>query len=92
MRESAIGDLEQTYALLGVGLRLGQGLRVGLQTVYQGKASGIVCTGVDLRTGGQLLQYGVQAVGGVIEVVFRIHRGEIVQYAQGHGVLLSWMR
>jgi hypothetical protein len=80
--------LQQSDTLLGVGLRLGKSNGVGLKTIHQRKAGGIVRAGVDLRTGRQLLQHGVQSVSGVIQVVFRIHRGEIIQDTQGHGVLL----
>jgi hypothetical protein len=39
------------------------------------------------------LQRRCQAIACVIEIVFRIHRGEVIQDAQGHGVLLvdAWI-
>ena len=72
LRQRAIGYCQQAHALTGVGLRLGQGHGVGLQAIDQRKAGGIVRAGVDLRSRRQLLQHGVQAVIGVVQVVFRV--------------------
>ncbi len=88
LRESAIGDLQLAYAFLGVGLRLGQGGGVGLEAVDQRKAGRIIGAGVDLGARRQLLQSLREAVVGVAQVIRRIHRGQIIQDTQGHGVLL----
>jgi len=51
LRESTIGNLEQTHTLHGVGLRLGERRLVGLEAIHQRKTGSIVGTGVDLRSG-----------------------------------------
>ena len=88
LRQRAIGHRQQAHTFSRIRLRLGQGRGIGLQAVYQRKTGCVVRAGVDLRSGRQLLQHGVQAVVGGVQAVLRVDGGEVVQDAQGHGVLL----
>jgi hypothetical protein len=84
LAEGTVGDLQQAHALGGIGRGLGERRRVGRQAVGQREAGGVIGPGVDARTRGQLLQRGLQAALGSVQVVFCVDCRYVIEDTQRH--------
>ena len=81
--------------IIGIPCRLRQGGNVGVQTVGNRKACGVICAAVDARSRRQLEQRFLQIAVCNRQLVLRSQRRNVIQYTECHLnfslELLSWL-